>query len=143
MIVRWLGFMIDTLRGCLLVPPEKIALLEERLRSAFMMEYIPARELASLTGTLMSMSLAIGPVSRLMTRAMYALIKSRVYWCDRLKLTEAVKNEIEFWLSGVKGFSSQPTCIWHKPSAVRIAYSDASDTGYMCMGDTLWSMGLI
>ena len=39
--VRWLGFMIDTFRSCLVVPSEKIELLEERLRSASTIEYIP------------------------------------------------------------------------------------------------------
>ena len=126
--VRWLGFILDMSNGYISVPQEKIVALESKLSAVAAQKYVHARELASVTGKLIAMSLGIGPVSRLMTRAMYALIESRSSWCDKLVLNEEVKREIEFWVSGLKMFNSQP--IWHRPSAVRIVYSDASDTGY-------------
>ena len=36
--------------------------------------------------------------------------------------------ELEFWVNCLHSYNSQP--IWHSPSAVRVVYSDASDTGY-------------
>ena len=125
---RWLGFNLDLSTGCLSVPLDKIAHLKERLAGAATTNYIQARQLASITGTLISMMLGIGPVSRLMTRAMYALLETRVGWSDMLMLTEQAKLEIEFWLTSLDKFNSQP--IWHNPSSVRVIYSDASDTGY-------------
>ena len=81
-----------------------------------------------MTGKLLAMSCGIGHVSRLMTQAVYALIERRLSWCDVLTVIEQAKCEIEFWISGLRKFNSHP--IWHRPSAVRIAFSDASDTGY-------------
>ena len=125
---RWLGFMLDLEKGCVMVLPEKIAALKDSMASVATAGQVQARHLASITGTLLSMSLGIGPVSRLMTRAMYALIESRVSWCEQLSVTREVKYELEFWMSGLEKFKSQP--IWHSPSAVRVVYSDASDSGY-------------
>ena len=36
--------------------------------------------------------------------------------------------ELRFWLGQLEGFNGQN--IWHSPSAIRVLYSDASDTGY-------------
>ena len=81
------------------------------------------RELASVTGKLIATIPGISHVSRLMTQAMYALIVSRLSWCEVLTVNEQAKCEIKFWVSGLRRFNSQP--IWHRPSAVRIVYSDA------------------
>ena len=52
------------------------------------------------------MSLGIGPVSQLMTRAMYAFLETRKGWFDILKLTEQAKSEINFWVTGLSEFSA-------------------------------------
>ena len=49
-------------------------------------------------------------------------------WCDMLTLSFEARHELEFWLDSLKDYKSQP--IWLSPSAVRVVYSDASDTGY-------------
>ena len=72
------------------------------------------------------MSLAIGSIARLRTRGLYALLNSRISWYDSLCLDASVKEELKFWLEGVHHYNGQP--IWHSPSAVRVVYSDASDT---------------
>ena len=59
---------------------------------------------------------------------MYVSIKNRLSWYDELEVNKKVKEEMEFWLCSLRKFNSQP--IWHKPSAVRIVYLDASDTKY-------------
>ena len=127
-IAKWLGFLLDLEEGCVSVLPEKIASLKEKIARVASAKVVQARQLASITGTLLSMSRGIGPMCRLMTRAMYALIESRVSWCDRLKITSEARYELEFWLSGLERFRSQP--IWRTAAAVRVVYSDASDTGY-------------
>ena len=125
---RWLGFDLDWSTGCLSVTPEKTAHLKEMLAGAATSKCIQARELASIIGTLISMMLGTRSVTRLMTRAMYALLETRRGWYDMLMLTEQARLEVNFWLTGLDKFNSQP--IWHNRSAVRIIYSDASDTGY-------------
>lgn len=74
------------------------------------------------------MSLAFGPVSRLMTRSLYTVLESRVAWCDMLTLSSEAMQELAFWASSLEEYNAQR--IWHSPSAVRVVYSDASDTGY-------------
>ena len=45
-----------------------------------------------------------------------------------LTLSAEAREEINFWYSSLEEYNSQP--IWHTPSAVRVVYTDASDTGY-------------
>ena len=63
-----------------------------------------------------------------MTHSMYALIESRMSWCEMLRITRELRNEFKFSLTGLETFKSQ--LIWHRPSTVRVVYSDASDTSY-------------
>lgn len=87
-----------------------------------------ARSIASITGKVMSMSLALGPVSRLMTRSLYTLLNNRQSWCSRLPLSQEAKSELQFWLGGLQSWNGQG--IWHSPAAIRVVYTDASHTGY-------------
>ena len=126
--VRWLGFELDLETGTVSVPREKIIALKAKLAALVGCNGVCVRHLASVAGTVISMGAAIGPVSRFMTRSMYSLIESRKSWYDHVELTKEVKEEIDFWSDSLQNYNAQP--IWHSPSAVRIVYSDASDTGY-------------
>lgn len=55
-------------------------------------------------------------------------IFSRSSWHSSLFLDAKAKTELSFWLEGLYQFNGQP--IWRSPSAVRVVYSDASDTGF-------------
>ena len=126
--LQWLGFVVDLLKGHIEVPHERLSALQYKLDSACKVETLCARQLAGVIGTIISMSLAIGPVSRFMTRSMYMLLESRLSWWDMLKITRDARQELEFWKACLADYNCQP--IWHSPSAVRVVYSDASDTGY-------------
>ena len=99
--------MLDLDKGCVIVLPEKVAALKIRIAAIMSANYVQVRHLASITGTLLLMSIRIDPGSYLMTRAMYALTESRVSWCDQLRLTEEAKSELEFWLSRLERFRTQ------------------------------------
>ena len=90
--------------------------------------HIRAKCLASILGKVVSMSLAFGAVSRFMTCSLYALLESRQSWFEPLQLSAEAKAELMFWSIGLQGYNSQP--IWCSPGAVRVMYSDASETGY-------------
>ena len=45
-----------------------------------------------------------------------------------LEITPDARQELEFWKACLADHNCQP--IWHSQSAVRVVYSDASDTGY-------------
>ena len=80
--VQWLGFNVDLLVGCITVPDKKIIALQNMLHLLEGKNCIKARQLASLVGKIISMNLALGPVARLMTRDLYALLQTRFAWCD-------------------------------------------------------------
>ena len=74
------------------------------------------------------MSLAIGPIARLRTRALYQVINSRWFWADKLMVSMDAREELKFWKSSLEAFNGQP--IWFSRGTTRIVFSDASSSGY-------------
>ena len=126
--LMWLGFNIDLEKGVIGVPQPKIEAIHSQLEEAMAARVLPARFLASITGKLISMSIALGPVTRLMTRSLHALINTRQSWCQTLVVSPEANAELQFWASQLENFNGQN--IWHSPSAIRLVYTEASDTGY-------------
>lgn len=126
--LQWLGFVIDMELGQIEVPHDKITKLLDLLGKTACVTRVSARQLASVVGKIISLGLAVGPISRLMTRSLYAVLESRVAWCGLLSLSDEARKELEFWSTNILEYKAQP--IWHSPSAVRVVYSDASSTGY-------------
>ena len=124
---KWLGFELNTAQGIVSIPTEKIAKLKQFLLHVESLNVCPAKILASITGKI-NMGLALGPISRLRTRAMYSLLDTRLSWSDDLIISDEVKEEFAFWKDCVDGFNGQR--LWRSPSAVRVVYSDASGTGF-------------
>ena len=75
--ISWLGFDLDLKKGVVSVPPQKIQNLQELLIALQGCPCITAKQLASLVGNIMSISIALEPVARLMTRSLYTLLNSR------------------------------------------------------------------
>ena len=92
----WLGFVIDLCLGQIEVPPEMIASSQDALTQTRPARYSQARRLASIIGQIISMGLAIGPVSRFMIRSLYALSESRLAWCDQLMISPEARDEMDF-----------------------------------------------
>ena len=126
--LQWLGFVIDTAHGHIEVPSDKIASLRQRIEQAVSSDLVPTKLLASIIGRIISMGLGIGPISRFMTRSMYTVLEARQAWCELLRLSPEAQDELSFWLACAADYKVQ--LIWYTPSAVRVVYSDASDTGY-------------
>ncbi|XP_028418047.1 uncharacterized protein LOC114542824 [Dendronephthya gigantea] len=67
-----LGFIMDLQSGTFSVPPKRVEHLRRVLQEITVQEFITsARNLSRLTGLLVSMGLALGPVVRLRTRGLY------------------------------------------------------------------------
>lgn len=75
--MKWLGFDIDLGVSQISVPQDKSRSLKTQLQVAAVKTQIKAKFLASITGKIISMSIAMGPVTRSMTRSMYALLNTR------------------------------------------------------------------
>lgn len=91
---QWLGFVINLDQMCISVPDRKIAVLKDSLQAVLDAKWVEARCLASLVGKIIAMGLALGSVTRFMTRGMYALLMSRLAWCSRLGLSAEVVTEM-------------------------------------------------
>ena len=123
-----MGFIIDTKRMEFSVPQRKIHALTQLLTAASLTGKQSAKQVARITGHLISMSLAIGPTSRLFTRQMYRYISLQPNWYASSILPMECVNEISFWLNNLEksnGFS-----IKLEDTATKILYTDASNTGY-------------
>ena len=132
-IGKWLKFNIDLAIGELSVPKEKLQQLITMLSGALDRSNIQPKVLASLVGKIISMSLGIGPITRLHTRSLYALLNSRLSWCTKLQVRPAAKEELI--LDNLEHYNRHK--FWNAPSAVRVVFSDARSTGY---GGFLWNM---
>ena len=124
----WLDFHLDFSLNFINVPRPKITKLQESISRIFAQRFVNAKDLASVAGQLNSMFLAIGNIVRLMSRAMYAQISAQNSWFSNFYLEDSVVEELVFWQSNLDHLNVRR--IWFKSSAVRVAFSDASDTGF-------------
>ena len=71
-IGEWLGIIVNTVRMIFVIPVKKIAKMKATL-NALINDFpvLRVRDVASVTGFLMSLGAALGPVVRLFTRQMY------------------------------------------------------------------------
>ena len=125
---RWLGFVIDLSKGVLEIPREKTQDLVSLLERAQRENRIKPKLLASIVGKIIAMGLGLGPITRLRTRSLYALLNRRVCWYEEVKIDHSAREELEFLATNIEVYNGQK--IWHAPSAVRVVFSDASNTGY-------------
>ncbi len=114
--LQWLGFVIDLELGQVEVPRDKLTALQHMLNQACQSNMIPASRIASIVGRVISMGLAIGPVSRFMTRSLYTVLEARQAWGDCLTLSLEAQAELRFWSTSLADYNSQPR--WRSPSAI-------------------------
>ena len=98
---------IDLLSGAIIVPRLKVEAIRNLVSSALGQGLLTTRLLASIV---ISLSLAVGPVARFMTRSLYVLLNQKQYWNDLLTVDEGATAELQFWESNLQGYNSQP--IW-------------------------------
>ena len=126
--IVWLGFEINLEQGHIIIPQRKIDALQLQLRQATPQSFLPARNLASIIGKIIAMSLALGHIARFMTRSLYSALNAMNSWSQMVQITPEALTELQFWLYNIHKYNGQN--IWHSPAAVRLVYSDASSTGY-------------
>ena len=126
--LTWLGFSLDLSQGTVSVPDHKIEALRNTLAAIVDKDAIPAKQIASIVGKILSMSITLGPVARLMTRSLYALLNHRKSWFQRLTITAQARTELSFWSKSLAEWNLEN--IWKSPSAIRVVYSDASGSGF-------------
>ena len=102
--IEWLGIIWDSVNFSLQIPDRRVQDLIESV-SLILSEFplITARNLAQVTGKIISMSPVIGNISRLMTRYCYMIIKTRSAWDSLLEIihSDQVKAELVFWQENI------------------------------------------
>ena len=124
----FLGSVLDFGSGLINIDEGRISKLKSLIVSCLLKSSIAARDLASITGQVISMSCAAGNITRLLTRNCYAALQLRTSWDHPLCLSPEIRNELSFWLNNVDSFNRKPMS--PKSSAIGIVYSDASDTSF-------------
>lgn len=89
-IGEWLGFVIDSISLSFRIPEKKVSKLKGLLDSAIQAGYSSFRELARIAGTIISVALAVGPISRLLTRQMYFAIETRSAWDNTIHFSPSL-----------------------------------------------------
>ena len=138
---EFLGYTLDLESGKFRVPRHKIDDLQSLLIGTLSAsDFVTARSLARITGVIISMGLALGPVSRSFTRSLYHAQNSVPSLNCKVSLGEEAIRELIFWRGNFLKLDGQP--IWQSsPRIDVISYSDASSTGLgsyvVQLGDTV------
>ena len=127
-IGEWLGFVIDTISMSFQIPEKKVSKLEGLLESAIQAGCSTFRELARIAGSIISVALAVGPISRLLTKQMYFATETRSSWDSTIHFSPSLLQELKFWycnIDCVNGYSIRPPLATHT-----VVFSGASDVAF-------------
>lgn len=136
---RYLGALVDTDQGCLLVPEDKRAALVNSITEALRhRERCKAHAISSIVGHIMSMSYSFGELSTLMTRRLTTwqneVVKLQGSLHRHAPLSPAAVSELDFWRTAVQRFNGRKP-LW-APSYINTftVFTDAA-------GRSLYSFG--
>ena len=127
-LLVWLGLNWDLVSGSISITDRRIsnfiALIDKFLQSA---PYVTARDCASITGHIMSMSSVLGNLTRLKARFLYKVIDSRSKWDSRFNigLHNDCLSEIFFWKNNIVSLNSRTIVPYQAP--LLLSFSDASN----------------
>lgn len=122
---KYLGMMVNTALGAMLVPNAKKANFLQLLQHVQQARRIPVRTLQRITGLLASMCWAFGPIVRLYTRHLHAAVSLASRPADYIKLPGPAKAELAFWSSCFDRFNGHRP-IWSPPHIHTMIHTDAS-----------------
>ena len=109
--LRGLGYRWDLKDNLLTVPEDKIDKLLVSIDNALSQSSLPARQLASVTGGIITNMLVFGNVCKLMTKSLHRALDNRE-WCDsRVGLDHAARKELVFWKSNVSHLNSKTSVL--------------------------------
>ena len=120
--------MVDSISLSFRISEKKVSKLKGLLDSAIQAGYSSFRELARIAGAIISVTLAVGPISRLLTRQMYFAIETRSAWDNTIHFSPSLLLELKFWCCNIdclNGYSIRPPLATHN-----VVFSDASDVAF-------------
>ena len=94
---QWLGFLLDTKEGVIAPVNSKINRIKEETTKAIDSQRMHVKAVASIVGQIISMTPALGNITRLMTRSMLADVQASPSWNKLITISKESKRELEFW----------------------------------------------
>ena len=92
-----LGFIIDTVSMQFQVPDKKLNKIKSLLDDSIQDKQLSYRHRARIAGSIIALSLAVGPICRLFKHQMYFTIESRHRgWDESITLSPPVLEELRF-----------------------------------------------
>ena len=126
-IGEWLGFVIDTISMSFQIPEKKVSKLKGLLESAIQARCSTFRELAriqlTIAGSIISVALAFGPISRLLISQMYFAIETRSSWDSTIHFSPSLLQELKIlvlqyrllqWLFHKATISNTYRCVYRR-----------------------------
>ena len=90
-----LGFIVNLAEGYFRVPERRITKLNALPHNTGLNNcWVTGHEIARLTGTITSMGLAFGPITRLWTKGLYRNLMSTASWSETVQLDDEAIKEI-------------------------------------------------
>jgi hypothetical protein len=125
-LVKWLGFMIDSEKEEFRVGELKILKLKKVLEEALARPETSPRKVAALAGKILALSPAVLPAA-LYSREFYLALKGKQSRDEIFPHPESVKEAAKFWLNNIDRFNGHKW--WPQAVVVRTSV-DASAIGY-------------
>ena len=123
-----LSFIVNLKDDSFSVTPSRVKKFKSLLGSVSY-NSMTARSVAGIIGMIVSMGLALDPVTRMRRRTLYMDINKASLWDQKIKLSESAKDELCFLNNCFHCLNGQP--IW--PASTKISvltYADASQFGW-------------
>lgn len=95
LVIKWLGFLVDSENQKFEVAASKIDKLKEFLQLTLSKEVVSSRDLAQVAGKVISLSPAVAPAG-LYSRAFFQAIKGRTSWDALFPTPAEVRQTLEF-----------------------------------------------
>ena len=124
-----LGFVMDLRNGIFQVPERRVQDIKQLIIMIIGKRFtVSARCLSRLTGSLVSMGIALGPVVHLWTRSIYSDICRADCWDKPFCMSQESQSEVLFWKDN---FDCSGYPIWSpSPKVEVLCYSDAGGQGW-------------
>jgi ribonuclease HI len=125
-VIKWLGFSWNTNFGTLSIPEDKVSKfildLEAIINST---SNLTARQLAKVTGKIISFSSSFGNICNIMSRYLHIAIAECTFWDQIILINDDIINEIKFWFHNCKVLPKVCHFESNKPPE-QILFTDAS-----------------
>ena len=123
-VLPWLGNTWDLVQFVVFANQDRVARVTQLLGQLDTQTAIVARQLAKVTGSLVSMELAYGDLVHLQTKALQMMVATCPEWDSTAEWTAQARQEVAFWLGNLQALNG--ISLEAADTSGTVSYSDAS-----------------